>query len=137
VSEELYTVEHAAERLKLHPKTVLRFIRDGRLRATRLGKSYRILRSDLEVLAGASPARSDGASVRVTTVVDLDGLSHERAQRLATLITSARLGAEAHPDPMNISIAHDPARESVKVVMVGSALDTAAMLQMIQGLTSG
>src|SRR3954464_7598878 len=98
MSEEVYTVEHAAERLKLHPKTVLRFIRDGRLRATRLGKSYRILRSDLEALAGASPARSDGASVRVTTVVDLDGLPPERAQRLATMLTSVRMGNAARPD---------------------------------------
>jgi excisionase family DNA binding protein len=135
MSEEVYTVEHAAERLKLHPKTVLRFIRDGRLRATRLGKSYRILRSDLEVLAGASPARSDAPSVRVTTVVDLDGLAPERAQRLATMLTSVRMGNEARPDPMNLSIAHDPARDCVKVVMVGSASDVAAMLRLIQGLT--
>jgi len=141
VSEEVYTVEHAAERLKLHPKTVLRFIRDGRLRAARLGKSYRILRSDLEALirqgggAGAtSPARSDGGA-RVTTVVDLDGLSPERAQRLSVVITSARMGNAAHADLMNISIAHDPTRQSVKVVMVGTLPDTAAMLRLIQGLT--
>src|SRR3954464_6264237 len=107
MSEEVYTVEHAAERLKLHPKTVLRFIRDGRLRATRLGKSYRILRSDLETLAGAAPARSDGVSARVTAIVDLDGLDDQRAQRLSVLLSSARMGNEARPDPMNISIAHD------------------------------
>lgn len=135
MSEEVYTVEHAAERLKLHPKTVLRFIRDGRLRATRLGKSYRILRSDLETLAGASPGRADAPSVRVTAVVDLDGLDPARAQRLATMLSSVRLGNEARPDPMNISIAHDPARDSVKVVMVGSPADTAGMLRLIQGLT--
>ena len=136
MSEEVYTVEHAAERLKLHPKTVLRFIRDGRLRATRLGKSYRILRSDLEALAGAtSPARSDASDARVTTVVDLEGLSAERAQRLSVLLTSVRMGNAARPDPMNLSIAHDPARQSVKVVMVGSLPDTAAMLRLIQGLT--
>ena len=135
MSEEVYTVEHAAERLKLHPKTVLRFIRDGRLRATRLGKSYRILRSDLETLAGAAPARSDGVSARVTAIVDLDGLDDQRAQRLSVLLSSARMGNEARPDPMNISIAHDPARNSVKVVLVGSPADTAAMLRMIQGMT--
>jgi len=135
LSEEVYTVEHAAERLKLHPKTVLRFIRDGKLRATRLGKSYRILRSDLESLAGAPAGRTDGPSVRVTSVVDLEGLDPARAQRLATMLSSVRLGNEARPDPMNITIAHDPARDSVKVVMVGSPADTAGMLRLIQGLT--
>ena len=135
MSEEVYTVEHAAERLKLHPKTVLRFIRDGKLRATRLGKSYRILRSDLESLAGAPAGRTDGPSVRVTSVVDLEGLDPARAQRLATMLSSVRLGNEARPDPMNITIAHDPARDSVKVVMVGSPADTAGMLRLIQALT--
>jgi excisionase family DNA binding protein len=62
MSEELYTVEMAAERLKLHPKTVLRFIRDGRLRATRIGKSYRILRSDLDAFGGG---RSPNAAAPV------------------------------------------------------------------------
>ena len=55
MSEEVYTVEHAAERLKLHPKTVLRFIRDGRLRAVKVGKSYRILRTEMEAMTGARP----------------------------------------------------------------------------------
>ena len=32
MSEDVYTVEQFAERLKLHRKTVLRFIREGRLR---------------------------------------------------------------------------------------------------------
>jgi excisionase family DNA binding protein len=141
MSEEVYTVEHAAERLKLHPKTVLRFIRDGRLRAAKVGKSYRILRSDLESLirqetwAGASPARSDAPGARVTTVVDLEGLGPERAQRLSVLLSSVRMGNAARPDPMNLSIAHDPARETLKVVMVGSLADTAEMLRLIQGLT--
>src|ERR1700749_1008026 len=107
MSEEVYTVEQFPERLKLHPKTVLRFIRDGRLRAAKVGKSYRILRSDLESLAGATPARSDALDARVTTVVDLDGLSPERAQRLSVLLTSVRMGNAARPDPMNLSIAHD------------------------------
>jgi excisionase family DNA binding protein len=135
MSEEVYTVEHAAERLKLHPKTVLRFIRDGRLRATRLGKSYRILRSDLETLAGVTPARSDGVAIRVTTITDIDGISLDRAQHLATVLSAARIGAEAQADPMNITTAYDPDRKSLKVVMVGQPEDTASMLRLIQGLT--
>jgi excisionase family DNA binding protein len=140
MSEEVYTVEHAAERLKLHPKTVLRFIRDGRLRATRLGKSYRILRSDLEALlrqeggAGVTPARSDGVSIRVTAITDIDGIALDRAQRLATVLSAARIGAQAQADPMNITTAYDPARKSLKVVMVGQPDDVASMLRLVQGL---
>lgn len=134
MSEEVYTVEQFAERLKLHPKTVLRFIREGRVRAVKVGKSYRILRSDLEAMTGAQPARADARSARVTAIVDLDDIEPARAQRLATMLSSVRMGAEARPDPMNITIAHDPARDTVKVVMVGQPEDVAAMLRIVQAL---
>ncbi len=62
MTQELYTVEAAAERLKLHNKTVLRFIREGRLRATKIGKQYRILHSDLDAFAGVGSAREAPAA---------------------------------------------------------------------------
>ena len=133
MSEEVYTVEQFAERLKLHPKTVLRFIRDGRLRAVKVGKSYRILRSEMEAMTGYTPPE-DRARARVTSIVDIPDVSPELAQRLARLIPSARMGQEAHPDPMSLNVAHDPARRSVKVIIVGSPVDTAAMLRVVQAL---
>lgn len=130
MSEEVYTVEQFAERLKLHPKTVLRFIREGRLRATKVGRSYRILRADLEAFGGLAPARP-AAQARVTTIVDIPDVTPQDAQRIASQFTSARMTAEQHPDPMSIDIAHDPARRTVKVVLVGSPGDVAAMLRML------
>ena len=67
MSEEVYTVEQFAERLRLHPKTVRRFIREGRLRAVKVGRSYRILRSDMEAFG---IPRSNAAPVRVTVDPD-------------------------------------------------------------------
>jgi excisionase family DNA binding protein len=130
MSEEVYTVEQFAERLKLHPKTVLRFIREGRLRATKVGRSYRILRADLEAFGGLAPTRP-AALARVTTIVDIPDVTPQDAQRIATQFTSARMAAEQHPDPMSIDIAHDPARRTVKVVLVGSPGDIAALLRML------
>jgi excisionase family DNA binding protein len=51
VDEEMLTVEEACKRLKLHEETVRRWIRTGRLRATRLGfgrAGYRIPASEVE-----------------------------------------------------------------------------------------
>lgn len=130
MSEEVYTVEQFAERLKLHPKTVLRFIREGRLRATKVGRSYRILRADLEAFGGLAQHTRPPAA-RVTTIVDVVDVTPEEAQRIAALFTSARMGGEPHAEPMSIDVAHDPMRRTVKVVMIGAALDAAAMLRML------
>lgn len=131
MSEEVYTVEQFAERLKLHPKTVLRFIREGRLRAVKVGKSYRILRSDLEAMTGAYGARPQTPAARVTSIVDIPDVDAEAARRLALMVTSARMGAEAHAEPMSADVAHDPVRGHVKVVITGGVVDTAAMLRML------
>ena len=150
MSEEVYTVEQFAERLKLHPKTVLRFIKEGRLRAVKVGKSYRILRSQMEAMTGmpagdyrissetggaALSMREGPSEIRVTSIVDLPRVSPQTAERMGRLLPSARMGQEAHPDLMNITVAYDPARQSLKVIIVGSPSDTAAMLKMVQAFS--
>ncbi|WP_296597926.1 helix-turn-helix domain-containing protein [Phenylobacterium sp.] len=137
MSEEVYTVEQFAERLKLHPKTVLRFIREGRLRAVKVGKSYRILRSELEAMTGVVRSRGPAAAARVTSIVDLPGVDPELARRLARQVPAVRTAQEAHPDPMSLDVAYDPARRALKIVIVGSIEDTAVMLKMVQVMAGG
>jgi len=131
MSEEVYTVEQFAERLKLHRKTVLRFIREGRLRAVKVGKSYRILRSEMEAMTGVLPAMAPAAAARVTSIVDLPGTGAEQAQRMARQLPALRLSQEPHPDPMSLDVAYDPARQHLKIVIVGSIEDTSVVLKMI------
>ena len=137
MSEEIYTVEQFAERLKLHPKTVLRFIREGRLRAVKVGKSYRILRSELEAMTGVIQPRGPAASARVTSILDLPDVGPELAQRMARQVPAVRIAQEAHPDPMSLDVAYDPARRHLKIVIVGSIDDTAVMLKMVQVIAGG
>jgi excisionase family DNA binding protein len=134
MSEEVYTVEQFAERLKLHPKTVLRFIRDGRLRAVKVGKSYRILRTEMEAMTGVVRG-SQLKAPRVTSIVDIADVEPDVAQRLARTLPAMRMGQEAHAEPMSIDVAYDTVRSHLKVVIVGSPGDTAAMLKMVQLLS--
>ena len=61
--QELYSVEQVAERLGLHVKTVRNYVREGRLKAVRIGKQYRIAREDLAAMTGRPepPARAGPA----------------------------------------------------------------------------
>ena len=54
MATQLYSVERVAALLNLHVKTVRSYVRTGRLKAKRIGKQYRITRSDLEEFAGTS-----------------------------------------------------------------------------------
>ena len=130
MTEELYTVEAAAERLKLHNKTVLRFIREGRLRATKIGKQYRILRSDLDAFAGFGSAR-EAPAARVTTVVDVPNVDQELLRRLTSTMLGAAGSNEQHAQAISIDIAHDPVRRTAKVIAVGTLSDVAGLLKLV------
>jgi excisionase family DNA binding protein len=54
----LLTPAQAAERLSLHPKTVVRMARDGRLSAVKVGTGWRFHPDQLDI----APPRSTGAS---------------------------------------------------------------------------
>lgn len=129
MSEDLCTVEQAAERLQLHPKTVLRMIREGRLAATRIGKAYRIQRSDLDALAGAVRAEARQSPDRVTCIADYGDLSPDTAMRLAGLMTAMLNSQQAPREPRRVETAYDPMLRRLKVVIIGAPADVAALLQ--------
>ena len=52
MENDVYTVEQVAELLNLHPKTVRRFIQDGKLKARKIGKQWRISGAELRDLTG-------------------------------------------------------------------------------------
>ncbi len=47
-NNSFYTVEQVAELLQVHWQTVLNYIKNGKLKAVRLGKGYRIIKDDLD-----------------------------------------------------------------------------------------
>jgi excisionase family DNA binding protein len=128
-SEELYTVEQAAGQLQLHPKTVLRFIRENRLKATRLGKSYRIHRADLDAFSGV-PAPA--AQAWTTSIVDVPNVSPALAKALARQVPGALNARPREGAPMRAEVVHDPERSHVKIVITGSPGDAAALLSLIR-----
>ncbi len=133
MSEELYTVDYAARRLKLHRATILRFIREGRLPAVKVGKSYRILHSDLERLAG-SPARPGAPrpAALVTSVVDVAGVDADQARRLASMTTAAVHARPPVGAPLRADVIHDPVESHLKIILMGAPRQTASMLGLLQ-----
>lgn len=45
---EFYTVDELAKLLKLHPETIRRYLKKGKIEASKMGKRYRISDEDLK-----------------------------------------------------------------------------------------
>src|ERR1700712_4967897 len=98
--KELFTADEVAERLGLHVRTVRNYVRDGRLKAVRIGKQYRISRANLEQLTGSGIGKTIQESTRrqraveVSTVVQIDAIGRSDADRLSILLTSASMSRD-------------------------------------------
>lgn len=58
-TREVYTPDQAAEYLQVSRETVYRYIRDGKLVASKLGRSYRVPKRSLELLLWTTRTRDD------------------------------------------------------------------------------
>ncbi|MCI4066618.1 helix-turn-helix domain-containing protein [Micromonospora sp. R77] len=137
MSNDVYSVEQVAELLSLHPRTVRGYIRAGRLPAVRIGKQYRIARADLDAFTGRpAPARPTGPAVEVSSIVGVDGVDRVAADRLATLVLAAA-NTGRDQAPLRIQTVYDDERHRMKIVVLGGAAATAALLHLLDGVLTG
>lgn len=127
MSQEFYTVDDVANRLALHPKTVLRLIGSGRLRATKIGKSYRVMRADMEAFAGASSGQIT-KPVRVTTIVDVPNMDRDESDRLTKYMHAAFLSPTERSQHSHLEIVFDPLAGHLKIVIIGSPADAVILI---------
>jgi excisionase family DNA binding protein len=139
VDDKLYTIEQVAERLGLHVKTVRNYVRGGRLKAVRIGKSYRISATDLAGLTGQPASSFDPEPpsrrryAEVSSVVEIDAVSPALSDRVTNLLIGAshsRDGSE--PQPLRVQTIYDATRGRLKIILIGSIETTASMLKIIK-----
>ncbi len=129
MSQQLYSIFDVAERLGLHVKTVRGYVQDGRLKATRIGKQYRIQRDDLEAFTGGKvpPLARETARrsrhVEVSSIVEIDAIDDESATRLSETLKSS--------EALRIDTIYDEERARLKIIISGGAEATAIALRTI------
>jgi excisionase family DNA binding protein len=141
MAAELYSVDQVAELLGLHVRTVRNYIRDGRLKAVRIGKQYRIAQADLEALTGqpvaSSGVRQGARRAEVSSIVDLEGIDRALADRVMTLVISVSQAGRGSSGRLRLETVHDPERARLKIIIVGGVADTAELLKLIDALVEG
>ncbi len=122
---ELMSLEQVAKCLNLHVRTVRSYVRDGRLRAVRIGKQYRIAAEDLEAFTGQPVSTLGPESVArrryvdLSCIVQIDTISAEEASRLTNLLAGASNIWTRGNRPLRIETVYDVQRESMKVIVIG------------------
>ena len=138
MTSNLYSAEQVAEMLNLHVKTVRRYVRDGRLKAKRIGKEYRITRADLEAFAGeVRPAEKDVPRTRhviASSIVDVDAISGNDSDRVTTMIMASLNARRGEGDFPRVDSIYYPEQGRLRVTITASLVLTCELMQMIDVL---
>jgi excisionase family DNA binding protein len=103
MTERYYTVEKISEMLNMHPKTIQRYIREGKLPASKVGKGWRINGHDLSVFIEANkgdrslrgPGEAHSLEDRVTVSAVADIVVHDKNEAIRIINTlSATMNAK-------------------------------------------
>jgi excisionase family DNA binding protein len=146
MSEQLYSADEAAQILGLQVRTVRSYLREGRLPGVRIGKQYRIARSDLEAFTGAGLPLADAEptsvaalpparpTLEVSSVVQVDGIAPNAADRITRTLAAATAGRPDSESQLRVEPVYDEARRRLKVIIVGAAVDTVELIRVVEAL---
>ncbi|MCC0648168.1 helix-turn-helix domain-containing protein [Clostridioides sp. ZZV15-6598] len=101
MEEKFYTIDQVANILGMHHKTIRKFIKDGKLKANKVGKQWRVSQEDLNSFMDVKSKNEDKGiefrlnasknlvsipKVNVSTVVEINNISNNEYSRLSNLL---------------------------------------------------
>jgi excisionase family DNA binding protein len=141
----LYRVIEVARALSLHPKTVARFIREGRITARKVGREWRVSAADLAryahgELAGASAEaiseRALSDRLDVSAVIQLTDTNSHEVSRIANSLLAALTSKDPSWGDARHDVIFHPETETARFVLQGSPHFLRSMIEMVEMLTA-
>lgn len=130
-----YTVDRIAAMLDLHPKTVQRYIREGRLKAQKVGKSWRVNGHDLSQFLEGSPAVESAAApasglqsvleraadgIKVSAVVDVPVRNSSDAIQIVNWAHAVIHSRDPEQGPASLSSQYIESEHTLRLLLWGS-----------------
>lgn len=118
MSDSLFTVDSAAEKLDVHPRTILRFINQGKLKAFKVGRQWRIKKGDLYELLGETVSERKSTA---SSVIDFPVKDENEANRFITLFTASLNSRNGYDSTdRRADFMYNREENSIRIVLWGS-----------------
>ncbi len=140
----MYTVHELAEILSLHPKTVQRFIREGKIKATKIGREWRVRKEDLRDFAHAelSAPRPDeprattrlADRVQVSAVIELDEGHSSEVSRISNSLIAVLNSKDTRFGEARYDLVYHPEVRKARFVVHGTPLFIRTLLELVDVL---
>ena len=147
MNTKLYSIPELSRILNLHPKTILRFIHEGKIKAGKIGRTWRVGDEDLKSfchgeLSVVDAPKSEpqyntlGERISVSAVIEIKEHNSEEAARLSNLLL-AMLNSDRDSDGKSrFEFFYYPEIEKAKYVFYGSSQFIARTISVFETFSS-
>ena len=140
MNDAYYTVAQIARMLHMHPKTIQRYIREGKLRAAKIGKSWRISGHDLSWFTEENSLSPDQAQrtfkplerTKASAVIDIAADSKTDAQRMIRSLNAAMVSRPPEFGQVSLVTQYLEADNTVRVSLWGNLSFMAAVFSTME-----
>ena len=158
MEEKFYTIDQIAEILGMHHKTIRKFITEGKLRANKVGKQWRISGHDLSLLmednnvniknnnklesekieftTGDVDSNNKTSKINVSTVIDINEVDIDEHKRISNMLLALMNSKDSKIRNSTINIKYYKNNKNLKVMLWGDIEFTNAMLDFISTITN-
>ena len=143
MSDKFYSVESIAQMLGIHPKTVRRYITEGKLRAAKVGKQYRVTGHDLSLFVeNYSPdpnANSENTNspetLTVSAVADINVRDRDEADKISSMLLAVMNTQDPLLNRTSLNVRQYEGSHQLRVMLWGNARFVIQMLECIEALS--
>ena len=143
MTKDYYTVDQISEMLDIHPKTIQRYIREGKLHATKIGKSWRVTGHDLSIFVQSNGnettqrEKQQERKVIASSVIDIAAFGKEDAMRIMNTLTAASNAKPPGHGQSSIQSQYIERENMVRITLWGDIGFMAVMMDTVASLTQG
>jgi excisionase family DNA binding protein len=152
LKDKFYTIYQVADQLEMSHKTIRNFISDGRLKASKVGKQWRIAEADLESFMNQGestedkpeeslnsisfelPSEGTEDQIKVSAVLDIQQQDKEQFMRLSNTLLANMNGGGFKVRGCTLNVKYYEQDRTVKIFLWGSINFIQDMLETIKTL---
>ena len=153
MEEKFYTIDQIAEILGMHHRTIRKFITEGKLRANKVGKQWRISGHDLslfmednnvniksnnklenekiEFSTGDIDSNNKTNKINISTVIDINEVDMDDHKRISNMLLALMNSKDSKISNSTINIKYYKNDKNLKVMLWGDIEFTNVMLDFI------
>ena len=134
MTEKYYSVDQIAEMIDIHPKTIQRYIREGRLKAQKIGKAWRVTGHDLSTFAEGTDGAGTSSTprglqsileaaektIKVSSVIDIPVKNSSEAVQVMNWVTASMNSRSSEQGSASIIAQYIEPEHIIRIMLWGN-----------------